>query len=59
MNKLFNVRVSSVQLVWAPDAGKAMRYARQNLRDEGFEPLTGQDDEAFLSEPIPEKGWDG
>lgn len=57
--KLYNVRVSVVDLVWANDEAEATKVLRTRLDGRGFTPYEDDDYEAFISEPAPGLGWHG
>jgi hypothetical protein len=57
--KLYNVRVSVVDLVWANSDTEAVKTLRARLDGRGFSPYEEDDYEAFVSEPVESKGWAG
>lgn len=57
--KLYNVVVEVVDLVWADSPDEAKSILRSYLRGRGFDPLNDSGDRASVSEPVPELGWDG
>lgn len=57
MTQLYNVVVRVVDLVWADSPEEATAMFARTLDDDGYEVLPDGTN-AFISEPIPEMGWD-
>lgn len=55
--KLWNVKVEVVGLVWADDETEAINMMRARASDGRVDALPGGS--AFVSEPLPEYGWNG
>ena len=58
MSQLYNVVVRVVDLVWADSPEEATFYLERTLSDQAYQVMPDGSN-AFVSEPIPEMGWNG
>lgn len=57
--KLYNTIVRVVDLVWANSPQEAHAALAVEVAGDEFEVLPFEQTDAFVSEPLPEMGWEG